>query len=155
MTDELKKKRGKSSWSNNRPYASGVGCDGRNVGGLRRKSASGLSEPRTIQRNGPTMNTSPPMRMTYAQVVEPLPCPTERGRVAFGPGAAGGGAWRTVAAVIDRASCVRPQELELEERHDRDDHEQDVREGRGIPLVEEREALLVHVHRHRQGLVER
>ena len=64
MTAELKKNRGKSSWSNSRPYVSIVGDDGRNVGVDWRKSASGLIDPRSIQTNGPTMSTRPTIRMT-------------------------------------------------------------------------------------------
>src|SRR4051812_33842524 len=72
MTAELKKNRGKSSWSKSRPYVSTVGDDGSKVGVDWRKSASGLIDPRSIQTKGPTMNTRPMIRTTYAHVADPV-----------------------------------------------------------------------------------
>src|SRR5450756_544942 len=72
-----------------------------------------------------------------------------------GAGRARAGAEADAAVIDPPPSRVRPEELELEEGDDRDDDEQDVRDRRGEALVEEGEALLVHVHRDRERLVER
>ena len=66
-----------------------------------------------------------------------------------------GGTRPWLKAVIGGSSCLRLQQPELDERHDRHEQEQDVRDRRRITLVEELEALLVHVHRDRERLVQR
>jgi hypothetical protein len=61
-TEELKKNRGKSRLPKRRSKLFVVGFFGRNVGVLTRNSACGLSEPRSIQRNGPTISSRPIVR---------------------------------------------------------------------------------------------
>ena len=64
---------------------------------------------------------------TYADPVRR----SRRGRASAG---GGGGTWADAAVIGWPPHVVRPEELELEEGDDRDDHEQDVGDRRGVAL---------------------